>query len=346
MENIYCIYKFTNMINGKSYIGKSKRIKRRYQEHVKGTVWRTTGKKSLISKAIGKYGIENFSFEIIKECGSPEEMNNDELKFILEYNTVVPNGYNLRHDYDEKYVVHENTKKKLSIIGQGIRHAKKDILKSQYIGVNPTPYGTFVTHVRINHKIKSKTFATEIESAEAYDKMVMFLYGENARINFEERRNEYIKDDLEDFYKKFITNSIKKTSKYKFVTMTSKKRWIVKIYIPKNHKEKVPSLSLGSFSSEDEAAETVDKMNWFFGLGYDFNFPEKVSTYDKESLKLYFYSKETKSNSKYVGVSKTKTGKWRSYFYLNRKQIHVGSDFDTEEEAYSARRDAIKNGLN
>lgn len=60
------IYKITNMINGKFYIGASNNVRRRLLEH--RTKRKTSGCKS-ISLAIKKYGKENFSFELIDECG-------------------------------------------------------------------------------------------------------------------------------------------------------------------------------------------------------------------------------------------------------------------------------------
>lgn len=64
------IYKFTNLINGKIYIGQSVDIDRRLKEHKRRDEQR-------IDKAIKKYGFENFNFEIIELC-SPDKL--DELE--------------------------------------------------------------------------------------------------------------------------------------------------------------------------------------------------------------------------------------------------------------------------
>jgi len=82
------IYKITNLINQKSYIGQSVDIKRRWRDHRKAI---QTGENCLY-KAIRKYGIENFSFEIIKEC-TPDELNDLERYYINLYDTYY-NGYN------------------------------------------------------------------------------------------------------------------------------------------------------------------------------------------------------------------------------------------------------------
>jgi len=82
------IYKIENKVNGKIYIGQSIHIERRFQEHCRDS------STSLISKAIKKYGKDNFSFEIIEEC-SIEELNKLEEYYIRSYNSVVPHGYNI-----------------------------------------------------------------------------------------------------------------------------------------------------------------------------------------------------------------------------------------------------------
>ena len=57
------IYKITNKINQKCYIGQSIHIEKRWKEHVNLA---QTG-ETLLYKAFRKYGIENFIFEIIEE---------------------------------------------------------------------------------------------------------------------------------------------------------------------------------------------------------------------------------------------------------------------------------------
>lgn len=82
------IYKIENLINHKIYIGQSNDPERRWDEHknksVKG--------RSLIKDAILKYGEENFSFEVL---GWFEDYDNKEQEFILQYNSLAPNGYNI-----------------------------------------------------------------------------------------------------------------------------------------------------------------------------------------------------------------------------------------------------------
>lgn len=82
------IYKITNKINGKIYIGESKHPKQRFREHCQ-THYKYN---SLIHRAIEKYGIENFDFEII---GWFEDWAEKEKYYINFYRSLTPYGYNI-----------------------------------------------------------------------------------------------------------------------------------------------------------------------------------------------------------------------------------------------------------
>lgn len=81
------IYKITNLINGHAYIGQSKDIERRWQDHQF-----YSNDNTAIHTAFKKYGIKNFSFEIIEEC-SLEELDKKEIYWIKFFNTYY-DGYN------------------------------------------------------------------------------------------------------------------------------------------------------------------------------------------------------------------------------------------------------------
>lgn len=82
------IYKITNQINNKSYIGQSIDIKRRWRDHKSKWV----NQDYPLQKAFKKYGIENFSFEVLEEC-KIEELNEKEIYYINKFNSY-NNGYN------------------------------------------------------------------------------------------------------------------------------------------------------------------------------------------------------------------------------------------------------------
>ena len=79
------IYKITNKLNNKSYIGQSIHCGKRLDEHCKGT--------QFIDEVMKLEGVENFTFEILKEVNK-EDLSYWEDYYILKYNTMFPNGYN------------------------------------------------------------------------------------------------------------------------------------------------------------------------------------------------------------------------------------------------------------
>lgn len=81
------IYKTTNKANNKIYIGQH-----RASEHDINYI----GSGKLIKRAINKYGLDNFSNEVITMCDSQEEMDNTEIEMINRFkSTNLKNGYNI-----------------------------------------------------------------------------------------------------------------------------------------------------------------------------------------------------------------------------------------------------------
>lgn len=79
------IYKITNLINGKIYIGQTKYKDKEY-----------FGSGLKIRRAIKKYGLVNFKKEIIEYCSSKKDMDEKEKKWILILKTTDPEiGYNI-----------------------------------------------------------------------------------------------------------------------------------------------------------------------------------------------------------------------------------------------------------
>lgn len=89
------IYKIENLINHKIYIGQSIHIEKRWMEHC------IPSTKSLVGKAINKYGKENFSFQIIEQC-EEHLLNERESYYIQYYQSLVPNGYNIEEKDTER----------------------------------------------------------------------------------------------------------------------------------------------------------------------------------------------------------------------------------------------------
>ena len=84
------IYKITNDINQKIYIGKTERdIEIRFKEHCKNYN-RINYEKRPLYAAMRKYGIEHFHIELVEETDNPEERET----YWIEYFGSFKNGYN------------------------------------------------------------------------------------------------------------------------------------------------------------------------------------------------------------------------------------------------------------
>lgn len=94
------IYKYTNKLNGKMYIGQTNDLRKRYNGH-KSEALNPKSKSYWLPfhVAIRKYGIENFSYETLEEIADGESqdyINEREIYFIDYYKSLISqNGYNL-----------------------------------------------------------------------------------------------------------------------------------------------------------------------------------------------------------------------------------------------------------
>ena len=84
------IYKITNTINNKCYIGQSKDLVTRIRKHIK-TLINGTNRNEHLQNAYNTYGTGNFTIEIIEEC-TAEELDEREIYWI-----------DLYHSYDREY---------------------------------------------------------------------------------------------------------------------------------------------------------------------------------------------------------------------------------------------------
>jgi group I intron endonuclease len=105
----YCeIYKITNLTNNKIYVGQSvshilnhKRYRPyghegRFRCHISEAFSTKKNQSHYLNNAIRKYGVGDFVVELIECC---EIVNADtrEIHYIKEFNSLFPNGYNLKN---------------------------------------------------------------------------------------------------------------------------------------------------------------------------------------------------------------------------------------------------------
>lgn len=235
------IYKITNRINGKSYVGRTKNLKARISQH------KTHDYCRALHRAIKKYGIDNFDVVVLQDNLSFDDAAKLERELILSENTLTPNGYNLILETAQGRNPSPETRARMSSSQQKQKNRNK---QTGFIGVKKKPTG-FLTRVNYNKNIYYKYYKTDIEAAEAYDKINLYLRGEGCGLNFPEKKEEYLKEDLENFYEQFRYKS-PQSSKFQGVAFHKLlKKW--RAYYYENGKQ----IRIGNFLTEEEAHEAV-----------------------------------------------------------------------------------------
>jgi group I intron endonuclease len=129
----YYIYKITNLLTGKAYVGQ------KYVEGNKNPLKDNyMGSGLYIKRSIEKYGKENFKKEIlIDELTSQFAANIFEIYFIKKEETLNPNGYNFAiggqgGKANKGHKHSEETKNKISKANKGRKHTKETKLKMHH----------------------------------------------------------------------------------------------------------------------------------------------------------------------------------------------------------------------
>ena len=144
------IYKITNTINGKSYIGQTiQNVKERFYQHC-ATKCSKAVSNMAIHRAIKKYGKSNFTVEVIEEIDFANL--NDRERYWIKYYNSYNNGYNSTKggqdgcksfkDLDVESIIKEyNTGKSLRTLGTIFKVDKqtiKDLLVRNNINLRTT----------------------------------------------------------------------------------------------------------------------------------------------------------------------------------------------------------------
>lgn len=116
-ENRGCsgIYKITNLINGKVYVGRTRNLYARCSQYISGFRNHDLNRvNEYLMKSVLKHGSDNFEFSIIEFCDI-QETEERENYWMDYYNSHDSNfGYNLRRDYSGIMFADDRTKEKIS----------------------------------------------------------------------------------------------------------------------------------------------------------------------------------------------------------------------------------------
>ena len=86
------IYKITNNLNGKCYIGQSINIETRWKQHISES--KNLRRHYKIHIALNEFGIENFTFEVLEECPLDINILNEKERYWIKYYNSFEEGYN------------------------------------------------------------------------------------------------------------------------------------------------------------------------------------------------------------------------------------------------------------
>ena len=207
------VYRIFNKINKKSYIGQSIHS---FNERYPSGKWWVYTHNEILKNSVNKNGLENFEVEILENNIKDINLLNEKESYYAElYNSYKPYGYNLRGCGENKFITEEQ-KISLSNIRLGTEYKPTNKSVSLYKGVYYRKNKkSWVCRFQNRFLIKSKYANSEIEAAEIYDKVCLYLYGKDCFINFEEKRQLYLELDLKDFYEnEFLLGKKKRTENY------------------------------------------------------------------------------------------------------------------------------------
>jgi group I intron endonuclease len=141
MEVFGYIYKHTNKINKKVYIGQTTEVpERRWRKGDKN--YNSYKTCAAFYPALLKYTWSAFDSEVLVRASNQETLNKLEEFYIKEYNSLAPNGYNTKEISDGRGKQAESTKEKISVKRQ------EYISKKGYLG----PAANRKEHIFIDDK--------------------------------------------------------------------------------------------------------------------------------------------------------------------------------------------------
>jgi group I intron endonuclease len=166
------IYKITNLVNGKVYVGQTTRtIERRFSEHL----WECENKKSKnynspLNRALRKYGENNFILELIDTAKNGDDLNSLEQYWIFAEKSYVGYrvGYNADHGGNNRFGIKINTPRT-----KESREKMSDMFKGKFLGGKKAILRTKeVNSIPIIEITSGNKFASATDAAKFYNTSV------------------------------------------------------------------------------------------------------------------------------------------------------------------------------
>ena len=123
------IYKITNLVNNKMYIGKTvSSISDRFSQHVYDSKHEASkGYNFILHKAFRKYGVDNFKIEELEYINDNTSLGDREIYWISYLGSMMPNGYNMTFGGEGSIKIDYNKVYKLWDEGKCIAQIYKDL---------------------------------------------------------------------------------------------------------------------------------------------------------------------------------------------------------------------------
>jgi group I intron endonuclease len=165
------IYTIKNKTDNKIYVGQTIRdVEERWKDHLKkGSNCR------YLKSAINKYGVDNFEFKLV--CITFDNQLDDmEIKYIEQYNSLVPNGYNLRlggnsgrHNAETKQKISDTLKKNFA---NGLVHSRHQLGRPHDEATKQK-----ISESLKGHKLSQETINKRILSRRIYNIIQLDIHG-------------------------------------------------------------------------------------------------------------------------------------------------------------------------
>lgn len=256
------IYKTTNLVNGKFYIGQDSKNNPNY-----------LGSGDLIKKAINKYGKDNFKKEILEYCESKEELNQQEIYWINELSGITY-GYNILEGGQggDNFKNHPNLdeiKEKMSLAKKGKKLSKEHAEK---INISLRKSNVWLNSVKSEEKI-NKMIHTKTENN------TLKITPEHRKKLIENRENKTLTEE----HKKKISDA-NKNKKFSEEHKNNLSKAKIGSTFSEEHKKKLSEANKGKQLSK----ETKNKIS-------EYRIGKKHSDETKLKLKGRIVSNETKN---------------------------------------------------
>jgi hypothetical protein len=203
------IYKITNLINGKIYIGKDTTSDKNYY-----------GSGVLIKRSIKKYGIENFKKEILEICSSNDELCLKEMYWIDFFNSSnLEIGYNISKGGDGGDTISNNPNKEIII--SKLSKVRKGKKYEELFPVDKVKQYKEKLSKIMSERLKGKTYEElyGIEKAKRIKEKLIKIRKETLN---KKPKNIRIKPTFEEIEQKKINNLTEKYKKINDVTLLKK----------------------------------------------------------------------------------------------------------------------------